>query len=588
MPNSMTSGSPVVVTDIPQPENIDGYDFPFAAAPDIIRSNQKDAYFQGVILEQLSTILRSLYGARILHKFNTEAKVLADLLYLGITTLIGSRTLGEEYCDIVHVDADSRRLPNIIQRAGYIISVVILPYITSKFAPKLRARIRMNLDRRAARRALTKTTNNDDSMKERFFKFLHRNLDSISGAESLIAVHLAFFYFSGAYYHVSKRIWGMRYIFTKKLQPHEARVGYEVLGVLLLVQIVVQTYSKMSEYLSDGSEEKEDEGLAKPAVSSNIVAGDEEANVDLENPETMAFVQGEIARKCTLCLESMKDPTVINPMWPHVLLELYIRMVQEQDQEIRPITSVEDVAAFFANIPDCENPQIYAAIAHAVQNGFPLAKIEAMYTMIHECSNGNSAGIDELLQEYRRRYGRDESESEEDNETPKGFTRDGISALKFMRRKPRLYSKWQRNFPPPAPANSETTAATNPEDPDAPTTPAAAGGSAGRRRNDGEERRVPLIPVFGYIPGHQRGSQFASRTEIVSAGLHRRPMGSVHGRAMEGVYSVLITGGYREDRNIGNVIHFTGVGGTTGEVSSRAPGGRTSIDDIIQELPMNT
>ncbi|KAK6538253.1 peroxisome biogenesis factor 10 [Orbilia ellipsospora] len=309
MTKSTTSGSPVVVTDIPQPENVDGYDFPFAAAPDIIRSNQKDAYFQGVILEQLSTILRNLYGARILHKFNTEAKVFSELLYLGITTLIGSRTLGEEYCDIVHVDADSRRLPNIIQRAGYIISVVILPYITSKFAPKLRARIRMNLDRRAARRALTKTTNNDDSMKERFFRFIHRNLDTFSGMESLIAVHLSFFYFSGAYYHVSKRIWGMRYIFTKRLQPHEQRVGYEVLGVLLLVQIVVQTYSKMSDFLSDGSEEG-DQALSKPTVNKNIVTGEEEANVDLENPESLAFVQGEMARKCTLCLESMKDPTL--------------------------------------------------------------------------------------------------------------------------------------------------------------------------------------------------------------------------------------------------------------------------------------
>ncbi|KAK6509025.1 peroxisome biogenesis factor 10 [Arthrobotrys musiformis] len=313
MPSSTTGPSApaaATITDIPQSENIDGYDFPFAAAPDIIRSNQKDAYFQGVILEQLSTILRNLYGARILHKFNTEAKVLADLLYLGITTLIGSRTLGEEYCDIVHVDADSRRLPHLFQRAGYIISVVILPYITSKFAPKLRARIRMNLDRRAARRSLMKTTNNDDSMKEKFFRFLHRNLDTFSGVESMVAVHLAFFYFTGAYYHISKRIWGMKYIFTKKLQPHEQRVGYEVLGVLLLVQIVVQTYSKMSEYMADGTEDQQALQGSKSAVSSNIVSGDEEANVDLENPDTMAFVHGEMARKCTLCLESMKDPTL--------------------------------------------------------------------------------------------------------------------------------------------------------------------------------------------------------------------------------------------------------------------------------------
>ncbi|KAF3213071.1 peroxisome bioproteinsis factor 10 [Orbilia oligospora] len=194
MPSSTKGSSALTtatITDIPQSENIDGYDFPFAAAPDIIRSNQKDAYFQGVILEQLSTILRNFYGARILHKFNTEAKVLADLLYLGITTLVGSRTLGEEYCDIVHVDADSRRLPHLFQRAGYIIS----------------------------------------------------------------------------------------------------------------------TYSKMTEYLADGAEDQGVQG-SKSTVSPNIATGDEEAKVDLDNPEIMAFVHGEMARKCTLCLENMKDPTL--------------------------------------------------------------------------------------------------------------------------------------------------------------------------------------------------------------------------------------------------------------------------------------
>lgn len=153
---------------------------------------------------------------------------------------------------------------------------------------------------------MTKTTNDNGGFKEKIFSFLGKNLDSLTGMESMIAVHLAFFYFSGAYYHVSKRIWGMKYIFTKRLQPHEQRVGYEVLGVLLFAQIAVQAYSKMSEFMDNGSAEnaeKEAGLLSKPA-------GQDEAQVDLENEEVMAYVQGDMARKCTLCLESMKDPTV--------------------------------------------------------------------------------------------------------------------------------------------------------------------------------------------------------------------------------------------------------------------------------------
>lgn len=52
-------------------------------------------------------------GARILHQYSSEAKAFADLLYMSLTTLRGSRTLGEEYCDIVHVESESQRLPSL-------------------------------------------------------------------------------------------------------------------------------------------------------------------------------------------------------------------------------------------------------------------------------------------------------------------------------------------------------------------------------------------------------------------------------------------------------------------------------------------
>ena len=97
------------------------YRYPFAAAPDIIRSHQKDAYFEGVLLEQLSAIPRKLRGARFAHNYTTETKTAAELLYLGLTTFIGNRTLGEEYCDIVQVEDDTLRLPVVFRRGGYIL-----------------------------------------------------------------------------------------------------------------------------------------------------------------------------------------------------------------------------------------------------------------------------------------------------------------------------------------------------------------------------------------------------------------------------------------------------------------------------------
>ena len=112
--------------------NRDQFSYPWAAAPDIIRSNQKDAYFQSVLLTHLSSVIRSLYGARAAHGWTAEARTFTELLYLGLTTGVGNRTLGEEYTDIVQVEDDSHRLPSLARRAAYILSSVLLPYALTR------------------------------------------------------------------------------------------------------------------------------------------------------------------------------------------------------------------------------------------------------------------------------------------------------------------------------------------------------------------------------------------------------------------------------------------------------------------------
>lgn len=94
------------------------FNYPFAAAPDIIRSNQKDTYFQGILHTHLSTLIRRLYGVRTANRVDSEARTFTELLYLGLTTFIGNRTLGEEYCDILHVSDDNLQLPAVGRRAG--------------------------------------------------------------------------------------------------------------------------------------------------------------------------------------------------------------------------------------------------------------------------------------------------------------------------------------------------------------------------------------------------------------------------------------------------------------------------------------
>lgn len=320
------------------------YNYPFAAAPDIIRSHQKDAYFEGVLLNHLSALIRRLYGARFLHTYTSEARTFSELLYLGLTTFIGNRTLGEEYCDVIQIEDDTLKLPTIGRRAGYIITSILLPYSLNKILPSFRARIRTKLEKNTGRLERQKQ---QASTSYRLQSYILTHLSTITSPSPIHALTLTVFYFTGAYYQLSKRIWGLRYIFTKRVSPTDARVGYEVLGVLLVLQMSVQTWLHLSSTLraptpananvtSGGSAVLEggvevsldtnsyssnnellfESSSATAVVHSSASVGKithtkvlADPRYDLrEGDKVMGWIKGQ-NRKCTLCLEELKDPS---------------------------------------------------------------------------------------------------------------------------------------------------------------------------------------------------------------------------------------------------------------------------------------
>ncbi|KAG0650972.1 Peroxisome assembly per8 [Hyphodiscus hymeniophilus] len=331
------------ISDKPSSET-PSYNYPFAAAPDIIRSHQKDAYFEGILLNHLSNLLRRLYGARFLHTYTSEARTFSELLYLGLTTFIGNRTLGEEYCDIIQIEDDTLKLPDVSRRAGYIVTSILLPYGLGRILPSFRNRIRSKLElnlQRLTRRKQQKT------FSHRMQSYLLDHLSTITSPSPIHALTLTIFYFSGAYYQLSKRIFGLRYIFTKRVDPSEARVGYEVLGVLLVLQMSVQAYLHLhstinapvsananalaggSAIIDGGVEVSLDSNAyatnnelllesSAPQASSTTVAKSTHTEIlpspryDLrENEKIMSWIKGKQQRKCTLCLEELKDPSAV-------------------------------------------------------------------------------------------------------------------------------------------------------------------------------------------------------------------------------------------------------------------------------------
>ncbi|KAL0939126.1 pex2 pex12 amino terminal region [Colletotrichum truncatum] len=333
----------------PPPPTLPSSPYPYASAPDIIRAHQKDAYYKGHLSNNLTSLHRLLLGARSAHSATPLHRLLADTLYFCLTTLPGNRTLGEEYCDLVQLHVGSEddtagALPTLARRASYIATSVLLPYFLGGLLPSVRARIRSSLQSSLSK-AKAGTT------RQKLVSYILANLPSITSAAPIHAATLAVFYFTGTYYELAKRVLGLRYVFTRKVPDSPDRAGYEVLGVLLVAQLAVQSYLHIRNTISELSTARLEPGreramLAGPAdvsLDSNAFAENTAillsetgtpggngagskvdiaavthtpvqseaagARYDLSDEKMMAYISGAAQRKCTLCLEELKDPS---------------------------------------------------------------------------------------------------------------------------------------------------------------------------------------------------------------------------------------------------------------------------------------
>jgi putative restriction endonuclease len=67
--------------------------------------------------------------------------------------------------------------------------------------------------------------------------------------------------------------------------------------------------------------------------------------------------------------------------------------------------------------------------------------------------------------------------------------------------------------------------------------------------------------VFGHIPSVSVGATYQSREAVAAAGVHRPTMAGISGAERDGADSIVVSGGYEDDEDYGNVIVYTGAGG---------------------------
>jgi putative restriction endonuclease len=99
-------------------------------------------------------------------------------------------------------------------------------------------------------------------------------------------------------------------------------------------------------------------------------------------------------------------------------------------------------------------------------------------------------------------------------------------------------------------------------------------------------------PVFGPVPGIASGHEFANRLELWSAGVHRQTQAGISARQGRGAESIVLSGGYEDDEDLGAVIIYTGRGGRSAESTQQvadqtlAGANRELARNILTGLPV--
>ena len=207
-----------------------------AGASELVRSNQKDIYYVSNISHLASEIAKGLVRPANWIRYQNELQLVAELIYFGFTTIYGNQTLGEEYCSSILVGQSQRPYvaANFIRRLIGILLQVGGAYTFRKWLLWLNTRIdARDLSFNLAEHhyhTLAKAT----ALCETIFDFMSQ-------------FHLALFYAHGAFYHIAKRLTGLRYVMLRYGVPESITQSspYKYLGWIMSVQLIIKIIDRI-------------------------------------------------------------------------------------------------------------------------------------------------------------------------------------------------------------------------------------------------------------------------------------------------------------------------------------------------------
>lgn len=256
--------------------------FQLAGPAEILRSTQKDQYYLQYSKNLIGEVVQKALGVYHWLKWRHRYEMFADFIYFYLTSVSGYQTLGEEYVHIVQVDGSLRRLPSKLRRISDMLLFTFGTYVLGfalKYVEKLVQEKRYPLQPPA-------------SMPDNVHEQLEEILPLISkGVTYFHRLHLVLFYFFGAFYHISKRIAGVRYVTIRRwLRDSALQKSYRVLAWITASQLAISFGLDLYNFFM-----RKSSGTEKSIIPSG--RGMDDGNISNKD-------------KCSLCLERRKHSTL--------------------------------------------------------------------------------------------------------------------------------------------------------------------------------------------------------------------------------------------------------------------------------------
>ncbi|CAJ1055159.1 peroxisome biogenesis factor 10 [Xyrichtys novacula] len=231
----------------------------------LIRSSQKDEYYQNFLRNNVNEAFQTYAGSKRWLDWRRELELLSDLAYYGLTTLSGYQTLGEEYVNIVQVDPTKRQIPTRARRGLFILCHAFLPYLLDKVLVCLENELEGGLE---SQRGINRrqVASGWWSLEVWLKRWTQQAVGMLSEPQRKVCLpvvfvlqqsltflhrlHVALFYVSGSFYHLSKRAAGISYLRVMGLNGDDGtiRSSYRLLGAASLLQLLITVCLQLNNF----------------------------------------------------------------------------------------------------------------------------------------------------------------------------------------------------------------------------------------------------------------------------------------------------------------------------------------------------